>query len=86
MQLMPSHEYSFEYFFIVKFRPPFRNSFVRNEILIDLEPIPGGAREILKFTTAVHSTDFSPLHNCLVFAVTDGGKLHLRIVSFNFKK
>merc|ERR1712131_375769 len=38
----------------------------------------GGAREILKFTTAVHSTDFSPLHNCLVFAVTDGGKLHLR--------
>jgi len=45
------------------------------------EPTPGGAREILKFTTAVHSTDFSPLHNCLVFAVTDGGKLHLRIVS-----
>ena len=40
----------------------------------------GGAREILKFTTAVHSTDFSPLHNCLVLAVTDGGKLHLRIV------
>ena len=49
--------------------------------MIHFEPTPGGAREILKFTTAVHSTDFSPLHNCLVFAVTDGGKLHLRIVS-----
>ena len=49
-----------------------------------LSPTQGGAREILKFTTAVHSTDFSPLHNCLVLAVTDGGKLHLRIVSTTF--
>lgn len=55
--------------------------FFLNVIFINLEPTPGGTREILKFTTAVHSTDFSPLHNCLVFAVTDGGKLHLRIVS-----